>query len=589
MLNIAAIILIVLVFILYVYNFMKQFKINMVERLSFTVEQPRKMPRVKRGANYHIENAYTLLEEDKNNRIEDIKILYVQRNNRESVKFVIFMNAFFFSPSHLDNKKIKIIFDDMSSKHILDRILDILPPILKGQYYDFEYIGDLSDIDKIDIMNSVDNRILFPCFLNEEDTPKIKLLQQMNIRVFDYINKIDDMSKIIYTFPISYIETTHMINIFPKKKELNYIHKFLSFDNIVFVTKKDDLFTDHDALHFLQQYYFKLSNDTKFDDALLNFYDMAGYNVFRKKETENFIEYGNDKKIELDVPNHIELNLESFIKPFPFKYFSFQGNKIGDVEIQIGDTLKLQGQKHRVENDTYKIVKIVHENMFISSFRNRTFIKNGMDITWNDKQDREDKDIEIINIDFRKKTKTLKIKDTHPDYDKNLLEIDFPVFLKGSVNMIGKITKILPHYFEALVYKIEDVGKLKNMYECYGYDKIKTKEACENENSYEMQIENDLKRKKDTETGYIRGVWDRRCIYDLECPFFEKNNKGYRGGCNNGYCEMPLGVKRKSYQKYDINETSFPFCQECPTSKKDNMMDCCENKNKLGDKYVFKV
>lgn len=78
------------------------------------------------------------------------------------------------------------------------------------------------------------------------------------------------------------------------------------------------------------------------------------------------------------------------------------------------------------------------------------------------------------------------------------------------------------------------------------------------------------------------GIWDKPCNTNNECPFYKKN-KNYintRGGCINGYCEMPLNVKQISYRKYKGN----PLCYNC---KKENNCfgiecnNCCDRqKNK---------
>jgi hypothetical protein len=76
----------------------------------------------------------------------------------------------------------------------------------------------------------------------------------------------------------------------------------------------------------------------------------------------------------------------------------------------------------------------------------------------------------------------------------------------------------------------------------------------------------------------IIGLWDQPCVYDEECPFFKKN-KNYpnsRGGCLNGYCEMPLNVKNQGY-RYKGPEK--PICHNCP--KKENCVGlrcsmCCD-------------
>lgn len=46
------------------------------------------------------------------------------------------------------------------------------------------------------------------------------------------------------------------------------------------------------------------------------------------------------------------------------------------------------------------------------------------------------------------------------------------------------------------------------------------------------------------------GVWDAPCQADTDCPYFQQNRvyPNYFGGCVDGYCQMPLGVKRVGYR-----------------------------------------
>lgn len=55
-------------------------------------------------------------------------------------------------------------------------------------------------------------------------------------------------------------------------------------------------------------------------------------------------------------------------------------------------------------------------------------------------------------------------------------------------------------------------------------------------------------------------VWDAPCERDRDCPFYKanKNYKNNRGGCFNGFCEMPLNVKRVGYRKYEDK----PLCHD---------------------------
>ena len=68
-------------------------------------------------------------------------------------------------------------------------------------------------------------------------------------------------------------------------------------------------------------------------------------------------------------------------------------------------------------------------------------------------------------------------------------------------------------------------------HECYENTTILTREACQNQGH----------------------VWDKRCTFDFECPFFGRNPSNLRGGCNNGYCEFPTSVNRLGYTKYSCD------------------------------------
>ena len=85
------------------------------------------------------------------------------------------------------------------------------------------------------------------------------------------------------------------------------------------------------------------------------------------------------------------------------------------------------------------------------------------------------------------------------------------------------------------------------------------------------------------------GVWDKGCIQNEDCPFFNrnKNYKNMRGGCYNGYCEMPVNLKTFGYKQIDDNKLDEIICYNCKKvgSKKDctglDCNKCCEDqKNK---------
>lgn len=106
-------------------------------------------------------------------------------------------------------------------------------------------------------------------------------------------------------------------------------------------------------------------------------------------------------------------------------------------------------------------------------------------------------------------------------------------------------------------------------YICYDDDTIKIKGLCES------TIDIMGRPKK-------AGIWDRPCDTNEECPFFQKNShyKNYRGGCQSGYCELPMGVERTGYRTYK----GVPLCHGCkdPTNPR-----CCNEQRDPNLAFTF--
>jgi len=77
------------------------------------------------------------------------------------------------------------------------------------------------------------------------------------------------------------------------------------------------------------------------------------------------------------------------------------------------------------------------------------------------------------------------------------------------------------------------------------------------------------------------GIWDKPCIINEECPFYlaNKNYLNDRGGCVNGFCEMPINVERLTYRNYNL--ITPPFCHNC----KNNNEKCCNEQKTDKKKY----
>lgn len=118
--------------------------------------------------------------------------------------------------------------------------------------------------------------------------------------------------------------------------------------------------------------------------------------------------------------------------------------------------------------------------------------------------------------------------------------------------------------FDALVIRLFEIRKNKTHPDdgtCFDSDYnmisadssvVQTKNACEKNKGH---------------------TWDTPCKYNYQCPFFQanKNYPNVFGGCNdNGYCEMPKGIIKQSFRKYD--KLSQPVCNNCDKIKDSS---CC--------------
>ena len=120
------------------------------------------------------------------------------------------------------------------------------------------------------------------------------------------------------------------------------------------------------------------------------------------------------------------------------------------------------------------------------------------------------------------------------------------------------------------------------IYGCYGNNKIVSKFECD---SYYT--------KEGAPKSYY-SIWDKKCSTNEECPYYKKNTRyeNNRGGCINGSCEFPIGVKRIGFTKYNDEEYNSPLCYNCPDTTD---LNCCANikesqdRNGVGIKndYVF--
>jgi len=174
------------------------------------------------------------------------------------------------------------------------------------------------------------------------------------------------------------------------------------------------------------------------------------------------------------------------------------------------------------------------------------------------------------------------------DADKKTLSIyekmidGIPLQIVSSIHLQNQVRSEENGYYKVLEISDEPSEKtilqktasesdthIEPEYQCIGDSTIKNKGLCNS-------VYDAMGRPKEN-----RNVWDRPCVTNTDCPFYQinKNYDNYRGGCINGYCEMPLGVKRIGFTMYDGN----PLCHSCPLSNP----SCCE-KQEYPD-YAFEL
>jgi hypothetical protein len=115
----------------------------------------------------------------------------------------------------------------------------------------------------------------------------------------------------------------------------------------------------------------------------------------------------------------------------------------------------------------------------------------------------------------------------------------------------------------------DDSDALDPTYLCYGEESMLNKALCNSPYDIDGNPKNSFT------------VWDKKCFKNEDCPFY-KANKFYdneRGGCNDGICELPVGVKRIGYSGFnDKGYYNRAFCYNC----EDDDEKCC-NKDVIAD------
>ena len=155
--------------------------------------------------------------------------------------------------------------------------------------------------------------------------------------------------------------------------------------------------------------------------------------------------------------------------------------------------------------------------------------------------------------------------DLYLNNDKMLLPIMNYDIVDNIENFITRL-EMPKDYLEAIDESYGGNTQFGNSgnYGCYGNNKIVNKFECD---SYYT--------KEGNPKSYY-SIWDKKCATNEECPYYKKNTKyeNGRGGCINGNCEFPVGVKKIGFTKYNDDEYNRPLCYNCPDTTD---LNCCAN------------
>ena len=448
------------------------------------------------------------------------------------------------------NKYLKKLQKTVNVRINNKNVLDFLKLIKRGQWIEKEVVSE-TVFDQTSI--AVDNQAKRNFVRYEQIFPMAELL------VHNFVNLLNK----------EFMDTNYF-------KKYNKHHTFSQYtiDNIK-ILKHFEYKNDENSV---KVYRFILIFLLHRKDKINDFYILSDYFLIAKKgKIVSLKALGNITNFEND--NYIFIK-KSFVLGMPishnYKYLDFDDTKyifkiiplidhitkqnilnIEQLSTSITPTENIKKYKELLEFiKNIDLNKNLNENNFF-----QILIKMASINTKNNKSKYEKKYQQIIQgiIENGKKI----INNTLKEKSKFNKERDY------SLNSDPILTKELKESSNKIKWK-SSIDELSMMYQCYNpYNEEEVLEILNNRvlcESYHKSIDS-------------LGVWDRKCVKDEECPFYQ-SNKNYPnnfGGCVEGGCQMPLGIRRIGKRKID-NE-SVPLCYNCPEEHINKSSSLKENKN----------
>lgn len=476
-------------------------------------------------------------------------------------------------------------------------------------------IGYLNEIDRKIAENLIKSQNNFVSIDNYEFIPTNNVTEDLfnlnNINVFIYFNtlsnplfdeiKNNDFNLVSYNnvnkdlfqyyFPF-YRRKIFTIN---KSIDKNIIHNTLQIDTMIFTTKENeefnknylgilDYFNEFLRINYYLQYFdfteiskkWSYEKQESIKDVLETFQDGED-----KDDSILFVIKNDNTTSELNAFNN-----STILSNDDIIVYKIDITMINNIPINVGDRFLFSYQINKFEvNKIYYITEVNQDHIIV---------ENSKKIELSD---------EVINLNTNIiELKSDTINEYNLDYGDSVYVLDYGLGIivekKGEDNL-GKLYILL-----------ENNTDTTNNYNLGGeYVNVRIREACVSDqlsggtgtgyvddiydiNDTPDNTDLDLYNVEKSFNDINVKEWDNRCVEDEECPFYLKN-KNYpntRGGCINGYCEFPIGLKRISYKKYYevINENNYPRCEGCDD---DNIL-CCEQQgadhdNFRGPNYIF--
>lgn len=418
---------------------------------------------------------------------------------------------------------------------------------------DHKYRNTKTDTKEVYITN---NAFLFTIYSSKFIPRSFKELVNDRNKTFTYTH--DSEYYIFRILLLSHDIDEEGINIEKNRKGSDVILQYMSKDDLLKKTKQNFTFVNYtyginiDKLQYMIPFYrFKVVNRIKYLEIDEITYDSKNKNRSSKKELFYTLFFGQNKSntkepFNSSVTTKIDYPIEYKVvdKSKDDKYIKLEitnvkfNYKIHDKLLIMNNNNKYNGLFHIVSTDP-----LIAENKLSYKFKHYFKIID-MRHTFDD---------DVLHKHPQSRT-TLAISKSK----------DSKAFIPS--NQQVWFTDIKQHGY---VYDHKDVQAVriftdfKTEYDqenvCFGNPSVLNKGACER-------------------MGYM---WDARCEKNSDCPFYSEDQE--RGGCTNGYCEVPLGVKHKAYRKYDYENKKGAFCYDC----KDPLSPyCCDEKKEKS--YVFK-